>query len=171
MSSESVNKKLIERIKTPCVGICSTGIGDSVCRGCKRFAHEVIHWNSYNEQQKAIIDQRLTQFLTQIIDTKLQVFDAQLLHSQLEAQQIDYPRHKNPSIWAYYLLRAGASQIADITRFGVQLDAQYRDTSLTALRTAIDVEYYLLSEAHYDRYFQGEQTAARGDESGASLAE
>ncbi|MEC7008614.1 MAG: DUF1289 domain-containing protein, partial [Pseudomonadota bacterium] len=35
----------LKPIKTPCIGVCSTGIGDSVCRGCKRFSHEVIHWN------------------------------------------------------------------------------------------------------------------------------
>ncbi|MCA4075779.1 DUF1289 domain-containing protein, partial [Pseudomonas kurunegalensis] len=31
-------------IKTPCVGLCSTVYGDTVCRGCKRFHHEVINW-------------------------------------------------------------------------------------------------------------------------------
>ncbi|MDC1160500.1 DUF1289 domain-containing protein, partial [Luminiphilus sp.] len=25
-------------IRTPCIGVCSTGVGDVVCRGCKRFA-------------------------------------------------------------------------------------------------------------------------------------
>ena len=46
-------------VKTPCIGVCSTGIGDSVCRGCKRFAHEVIDWNSYTPEQKDIVDRRL----------------------------------------------------------------------------------------------------------------
>lgn len=36
-----------QTIKTPCVGLCSTVYGDLVCRGCKRFHHEVIHWNGY----------------------------------------------------------------------------------------------------------------------------
>jgi predicted Fe-S protein YdhL (DUF1289 family) len=39
------------RTPTPCIGVCSTGIGDVVCRGCKRYAQEVIHWNGYSEQQ------------------------------------------------------------------------------------------------------------------------
>ncbi|MCF8976542.1 DUF1289 domain-containing protein, partial [Pseudomonas edaphica] len=30
-----------QAIKTPCVGLCSTVYGDLVCRGCKRFHHEV----------------------------------------------------------------------------------------------------------------------------------
>ncbi|HMW48455.1 MAG TPA: DUF1289 domain-containing protein, partial [Cellvibrionaceae bacterium] len=24
------------QVRTPCIGVCSTGIGDVVCRGCKR---------------------------------------------------------------------------------------------------------------------------------------
>ena len=28
------------RPKTPCIGLCSTVFGDSVCRGCLRFVHE-----------------------------------------------------------------------------------------------------------------------------------
>ncbi|MEL0305883.1 MAG: DUF1289 domain-containing protein, partial [Halieaceae bacterium] len=39
-------------IRTPCIGVCSTGVGDVVCRGCKRFAHEVIDWNGYSPEQK-----------------------------------------------------------------------------------------------------------------------
>ena len=38
-------------IRTPCIGVCSTGIGDAVCRGCKRFTHEVIDWNGYSTEQ------------------------------------------------------------------------------------------------------------------------
>ena len=50
-------------IRTPCIGVCSTGIGDAVCRGCKRFAHEVIDWNGYSQAQKQAIDARLDRFL------------------------------------------------------------------------------------------------------------
>ena len=144
---------LPDKIKTPCIGVCSTGIGDSVCRGCKRFTHEVIDWNSYSEAQKGIIDHRLTAFLSQIVETKVRVFDADLLQWHLDAQQISYPRHKNPYIWAYALIRAGASQISDLSGYGMVLDAQYRDMELPALKQLIDHEFYVLSEAHYQRYF------------------
>ena len=33
------------KASTPCLGICSTTYGDDVCKGCKRFVHEVISWN------------------------------------------------------------------------------------------------------------------------------
>ena len=44
---------------SPCIGICSTTYGDLVCRGCHRFAHEVVQWNAYDEQQRGAIRRRL----------------------------------------------------------------------------------------------------------------
>ena len=48
-------------IKTPCVGLCSTVYGDLVCRGCKRYHHEVIQWNGYNAEEKQAVWLRLEQ--------------------------------------------------------------------------------------------------------------
>ena len=62
-------------VKTPCIGICSTGIGDSVCRGCKRFAHEVIHWNSYTQDQQQLIINRIDHFMQQIVSNKIDIYD------------------------------------------------------------------------------------------------
>lgn len=45
---------------SPCVGICSTtNVGDDICIGCGRTALEVIEWNSYPDQKKIAINQRL----------------------------------------------------------------------------------------------------------------
>lgn len=153
MKSLLVDKKLINRVKTPCIGVCSTGIGDSVCRGCKRFCHEVIGWNGFTEAQKQVIDQRLEAFLAQIVETKCRVTDEDLLRHQLQSQQIDFSSHKSPYIWIYELLRAGASQLIDLNEYGFELDAQYRQSDLRELRLAIDAEFFVLSEAHYQRYF------------------
>jgi hypothetical protein len=148
-----VAKQLETRVKTPCIGVCSTGIGDSVCRGCKRFTHEVIHWNGYTEREKLIIDQRLENFLAQIVATKLRVVDVALLKRQLETQQISFPVNKSPYIWAYELLRAGASQLTDLAKYGLELDAEFRFSDLKQLRITIDGEFFVLSDAHYQRYF------------------
>ena len=77
-----------QTIKTPCVGLCSTVYGDLVCRGCKRFHHEVIHWNGYNEEEKRAVWLRLEQLLVQVMAGKLEIFDAQRLRGQLEARKI-----------------------------------------------------------------------------------
>ena len=76
------------KVKTPCIGVCSTGIGDAVCRGCKRFAHEVIDWNAYSEAEKRIVDCRLAEFLSLCMKNRFEVIDPGLLRWQLETQQI-----------------------------------------------------------------------------------
>ena len=45
----------VNRIRTPCIGVCSTVFGDTVCRGCRRFSHEVVNWNAYTDEQKTIV--------------------------------------------------------------------------------------------------------------------
>ncbi|TCM69805.1 hypothetical protein EC844_10264 [Acinetobacter calcoaceticus] len=52
---------------TPCVGRCSTVFGDAVCRGCRRFNHEVIQWNSYTLEQRMAVWTRLDAQLDQIL--------------------------------------------------------------------------------------------------------
>jgi len=45
---------------SPCIGICSTtNLGDDVCLGCGRTAIEVIEWNTYTDDLKIKINQRL----------------------------------------------------------------------------------------------------------------
>ena len=36
--------------------------------------------------------------------------------------------------------------------YGFEVDLRYRDLPLTELRELIDQEFYILSEAHYERY-------------------
>jgi predicted Fe-S protein YdhL (DUF1289 family) len=145
---------LDRHIKTPCIGVCSTGIGDAVCRGCKRFCHEVIDWNSYTPEQKRVIDQRLSGFLSQCVSNKLQVTDRALLEWQLRVQQIAYVEHHDEYCWVFSLLKAGSGQILRTADYGFEVDLKYRDITLTALREMIDREYYILSEAYYERYMR-----------------
>ena len=146
-------------VKTPCIGVCSTGIGDRVCRGCKRFAHEVIHWNSYNEEQKGVIEQRLSQFLSQCTRNKLRVVNAALLEEQLRFQQIPFPQNRDIYCWAYCLLKAAGSQIGKPGDFGLMVDAEFQQLSLKQLRQLIDDEFYVLSDAYYERYLSAAETA------------
>lgn len=139
-------------VRTPCIGVCSTGIGDSVCRGCKRFAHEVIDWNGYTPQQKQVVITRLGDFLSQCVQNKLQITDSALLEWQLQVQQIPYPKHHDEYCWVYSLIKAGASQIEQTSEYGFEVDQAYRKMPLSTLRDMIDREFYTLSEAHYERY-------------------
>jgi uncharacterized protein len=143
---------VLKPVKTPCVGICSTGIGDSVCRGCKRFAHEVIDWNTYTHEQKLLIAHRLETFLAQIVQNMIQIRDEKLLLTQIKHQQILFKPEQNPYCWVFDLLRAGASQIQDLSSYGLALQPAWRDVSLGTVRDNIDKDFYALSCAHYERY-------------------
>lgn len=52
---------------TPCAGRCSTTFGDRICRGCRRFDHEIIAWNTYNLEQRYAIWTRLDAQLDQTL--------------------------------------------------------------------------------------------------------
>jgi len=143
---------MLKRVKTPCVGVCSTGIGDEVCRGCKRFEHEVIDWNAYSEVQRQLIAERLEGFLCQVVANKIDIVDQALLLSQIKHQQIAFNEQQSPYCWIFALLKAGASQIS-AGDYGLQVSLNWRNQTLPQIKAAIDKDYYALSCAHYDRYF------------------
>lgn len=141
-------------VKTPCVGICSSGIGDSVCRGCKRFAHEVIDWNGYSEEQKHLVMQRIEAFLSQVVGNYLEVVDRRRLLEQLQQRQVKFRPEQPPSCWVFDLLRADVSGIDDWRRLGLRRLPLAADLSPPEIRDAIDGDFYALSCAHHERYIQ-----------------
>ena len=142
----------LEPIRTPCIGVCSTGIGDSVCRGCKRFSHEVIDWNGYTQEEKRFVDKRLSGFLSQACALKCTVTDRELLKWQLDTQQVRYAADHDEYCWLFQLLRAGAGQIKDASKYGFRVHSDWVDLTLLQLRDQIDEDFWVLSTAHYDRY-------------------
>jgi uncharacterized protein len=139
-------------IKTPCVGLCSTVYGDLVCRGCKRFHHEVVNWNLYGDDSKRAVLQRLEALLVQVMQGKIVVFDSSRLRQQLEQRAIRFVPQQSPYCWAYLLIVRGARVISQLEAYGLALLPEFRHCSLPELRDAIDREFFLLSEAHYERY-------------------
>ncbi len=140
-------------VKTPCIGVCSTGIGDSVCRGCKRFSHEVIDWNGYSSDQKQAVFSRLCLLLSQVVKDKITIVDVSLLQQRIELQNINVNKELDPNCWVFDLLKAGASQIDDMKAYGFKARAQWQKLNAIQLRDKIDTEFYQLSCAHYQRYF------------------
>lgn len=46
---------------TPCIAICSTSQGDTVCKGCGRTEDEVQHWTAMSACAKRAVWRRITQ--------------------------------------------------------------------------------------------------------------
>ena len=141
-------------VKTPCIGVCSTGIGDAVCRGCKRFSHEVIQWNALPERVRRQVMTRIDTLLSQVVARWLVIDNPKLLLTQLKAQQVLFDENRQPCAWVQALLKAGASQITELAPWGLSRTPQATAMSLKAIKNAIDDEFYTLSCAHYERYFQ-----------------
>jgi len=130
-------------IKTPCVGLCSTVYGDTVCRGCKRFHHEVIHWNGYGEEEKRAVWLRLEQLLSQVMASKVEIFDPARLREQLEQRKIRFVPHQSEYCWAYQLIARGARVFINLEAYGMVLLPEFRDWNLPELRDAIDREFFI----------------------------
>jgi len=141
-----------QRIKTPCVGLCSTVFGDQVCRGCKRFHHEIVNLNAYNDEEKRAVWARLEVLLTQVVSAKLEVFDPLRLKEQLQQRKIRFIPEQSEYCWAYQLISRGARHIQQVDAYGIHIFPEFRERPLMELRDAIDQEFFILSEAHYERY-------------------
>src|SRR5690625_6685698 len=125
-------------VKTPCIGVCSTGIGDLVCRGCKRFSHEVIDWNAYDHEQRLLVIKRLEMFLAQVVRNHVEITDPRLLQQQLSVQGVRFDLDQDPQCGVFEQLREGARQIKNLDNIGVRLVALDDVNHLTEERERLD---------------------------------
>lgn len=141
---------LFRSVPTPCVGICSTTYGDTVCRGCRRYLHEVIEWNRLNDTEKRLIWQRLDGLLQQVMPRYFEILNADLLRRELLARRIPLREDASAWTWLQQLLKQMARQLSDLSNFGVRrVDTSGLD--LYALREQINSELHLLASAYYER--------------------
>ena len=142
-------------VKTPCIGICSTVFGDEVCRGCKRFQHEIIEWNTYNDTEKGSVINRLELLKVQIMQSKISVTDQDLLKSKLLDYKVKFDETNDSLCWVFDLLRSGSQSIEKPSDFGFELKVS-SVPNLSELKKVMEEELFQLSEAHYQRYFKTE---------------
>tara|TARA_B100000123_G_scaffold9164_1_gene6951 strand:- start:348 stop:794 length:447 start_codon:yes stop_codon:yes gene_type:complete len=140
-----------KRSSTPCLGICSTTFGDEVCKGCKRFAHEIVGWTKYSQGEREIVNDRLEKFKIQILQHRFAITDKNLFESMLEEKAINFNHSLDPLTWIFDLFRAAGSQTFDISNFGIKSLVQFNPKTI---RDEINNELLELSEAHHDRYFK-----------------
>ncbi len=141
--------KTLQRV-TPCVGICSTTYGDLVCRGCKRFSHEVVQWNGYTQEQRSTVWQRLFEIRAAAVSTAVQIDDQQKFESSL--QEFELPIDTHWPVVAYELLRRVVRKDQQITQFGLVAKDPGLDT--LALLRQIDGDIYVRAQAHYEHSYR-----------------
>ena len=140
-----------KRSSTPCLGICTTTFGDEVCKGCKRFAHEIISWPKYSENEREIINGRLEKFKIKILQHRFKIFDSELLASKLEEKAINFNHSLEPLTWIFDLFRAAGSQEFELKNYGIQSLVSFDPK---VIKDEINKELLELSEAHHQRYFK-----------------
>lgn len=157
---------IFDKVPTPCIGICSTTFGDTVCRGCRRYLHEVIDWNRYTDSQKQLIWMRLDTLLAQVLATCFRIDDPARLASQLAHYRIPHREDGSPWVHLFALLKSAARQTQHLGEFGVtRVDTG--PESLTVLRERLTEELHQLAQAYYDKDFlrAARNAAALGQQS------
>lgn len=141
------------RIDSPCIGICSTTYGGAVCRGCKRFAHEVVDWNRYEDEQKSAVVDRLEELCSSAVSTYITITDPQALRARLDKEMLRYNSEWSPESWAMTLLWSGRTlNWQDAGSAGVVPLPQYREESVFNVWQKMDETYYALSGDYYRQY-------------------
>ena len=141
------------RSSTPCIGICSTTFGDDVCKGCKRFSHEITNWGKFSTDERAVVNSRLEQFKTTILEEKFTISDNKLFESKMNEFSINFNSSLEPITWIFDLLRASSNKDLNVNDFGIEILPAFSDLSLIELRDLINQEMLQLSEAHYYKFF------------------
>ena len=136
-----------KRSSTPCLGICSTTFGDEVCKGCKRFAHEIVGWTKYSQGEREIVNDRLEKFKIQILQHRFAVTDKNLFESMLEEKAINFNHSLDPLTWIFDLFRAAGSQSFDLGNYGIKSLNEFNPKTI---KDEINDELLELSEAHHD---------------------
>ena len=139
---------------SPCVGICSTTYGDLVCRGCKRFAHEIVGWNGYTASQRVQVWRRLTELKDGCVERRVCVERADRFAewvAVLPAALID-DLTLNGRI--FEVLRRHARGASNLAEFGLAAQPAFEHLDPPGLRDAIDAEFFERAVAHYERNFR-----------------
>jgi hypothetical protein len=61
MRADSSTKEITA--ECPCVGHCTTVLGDDVCRSCLRTFEEVINWPALSDEERIKINRRIAESL------------------------------------------------------------------------------------------------------------
>lgn len=125
MSGADDNKGVVTNIhsdkldirQSPCIGYCSTSIGDDVCFGCHRFANEIINWNRYSDSEQQSVLKRINTFKTLAVKDTLIIEDADLLMEQANKRGI---KGDSIELIAWNLMDKGAASMKQLSAYGLR---------------------------------------------------
>jgi len=132
------------------VGICSTTYGDLVCRGCKRFAHEIDQWNGYADGQRLLVWERLYKLREGALLAHVRILDPSRLGERAETLRVPDRESLSPANLAYEVIRRLPRQV-DFTVLGVTPLEPAAHAG--ELYQRVEAELYRRAVAQYERDF------------------
>lgn len=145
---------------TPCAGRCSTVFGDAVCRGCRRFNHEVIRWNTYTKEQQRTIWKRLDAQLDQILVPMLPHANLDVVNGFIQSKRVRVFDDATRGRRLYHALKLCEKNknLAELSGLGID------SAQVKPLWTEFERRVLALAQASYDLAW------LRADEISQSLA-
>jgi uncharacterized protein len=143
--------------RTPCVGTCSTTYGDLVCRGCKRFSHEIVEWNAFDPEQRRVVWERLLKLRAGAAGAVIEVHDeARLRQSSVAVGIVDAERLDPLNLVYEALQRLQWRDVSTgLEALGARLlGGETAEPGVAEILARIDREFYQRSLAHYERNFR-----------------
>ena len=142
------------RRATPCIGICSTTYGDLVCRGCKRFAHEIVEWNAFTAEQRDRVWERLQRLRDACTAEWLRVVDERALDARIAELRVPTWASASPLGRAYELMWRERATWSALDAAGIAPTDVVGAQAVVDVRRAIDDEFLRRSKAEYEHSFR-----------------
>jgi len=120
-----------------------------VCRGCKRYAHEIVGWNAYSDDQRERVWTRLNALLTDSVRAHVEVVDEGKLRSVAKRLKLHSAVELPAEVLAFRTLRTRAVPLD-----ALGLHPRHAGHSSIDTARAIDTEFYIRSRAHYEASFK-----------------
>jgi len=140
--------------RTPCIGVCSTtSVGDRICRGCKRYAFEVIRWNGYLDAEKEAVLRRIEALTVQIMQDKFHIVSMETLQQGMTQLKLPFNEALSPYCWINTLLQKAPLERVVLADLGIGVRPAFAHLSNRDLANLVDTQLLLLCDAHFERYF------------------
>lgn len=134
--------------------MCSTtSVGDSICRGCKRYAFEVIRWNGYLDEEKEAVLRRIEALTVQIMQDKFHIASVEALAQGMAQLKLPFNAALSPYCWINTLMQKAPLERIVFADFGINVAPMFGHLSAPELANLVDTELLLLCDAHFERYF------------------
>ena len=123
-----------------------------MCRGCRRFAHEIVDWNGYTEEQKVSILERLKQIKRDVLSQYLFVSDEPKFQEFSEGLGFDLIDidEKIYAVLSYLIAKSESMEASGLA----EINASEGISDPSELMRSIESEMYIRAQAQYERNFK-----------------